>query len=328
MFHSSRAWGDKPSWVSPASLCHQTLLKMVFVALPILLATSLASAQDADIPTPIIRAEVEVVQILSTVRDRRGNYLVDLTRDDFEVYEDGARQEIQYFSFQSDDSAEPLAIALLIDTSGSVKDQLSFLQQAAAEFLSQTLRPEWDLAAVVQFDSDIRLVQDFTFDFGRLEAAVDELAAGGTTKLYDAIWLAAGDMLAQETGRRVMVVLSDGEDTQSMLSDQDAIRKAQENDVAIYGIGVRSAGFTADFRQLRRFAEATGGLFFNSRMELGQLRSVFSQINRELKHQYSLGYVSNNRERDGTFRKIEVRAKRSGLKVTHRKGYYASQPAQ
>ncbi len=282
-----------------------------------------ARGQDSD--QPIIRAEVEVVNILATVRDRRGNYVSDLKREDFDIYEDGVLQRLEYFSYESGDDAQPLTIVLLIDTSGSVKDKLRFEQMAATEFLSKTLRENKDMAAVIQFDSEINLIQDFTYDFDVLNKAILDIRAGGATKLYDAIFLAVEELLAREVGRKVLVILSDGADTQSIVREQESIRAAQREDALIYGIGVRSrAG--ADFDKLRKFATATGGLFFKSKADLGRLREVFDQINQEIKNQFSLGYVSSNPRRNGEFRQIEVRVKRRGLKVTHRKGYYASEP--
>ena len=286
--------------------------------------THFLPAQEADLP--LIRAEVEVVNILATVRDKRGIYVGNLAKADFDVYEDGVKQNLDFFHYEAGDEAQPLTIVLLIDTSGSVKDKLLFEQQAASEFLSETLRKNKDMAAVIQFDSEINLIQDFTYDFSTLEEAILDIRAGGATKLYDAIFLAVDELLAHEVGRKVVVVLSDGEDTQSIVTDKDAIRAAQQQDVLIYGIGVRSQ-MGSNFDKLRQFAGATGGLFFKSRADLRRLREAFAQINQEIKNQFSLGYVSTNRKHDGTFRQIEVRVKRRGLKVTHRKGYYASGPS-
>ncbi len=275
---------------------------------------------------PVIRADVDVVNILATVRDKRGHYVADLDRDEFDVYEDGVKQKIEYFNYEAGEQAQPLTIVLLIDTSGSVKDKLRFEQQAAGEFLQSTLRKDVDLAAVVQFDSEVNLVQDFTYDYQRLEDSILEIRAGGATKLYDSIFLAVEDLLAGEVGRKVIVVLSDGADTQSVITSEQAIRVAQNQDVLIYGIGVRSAGYDSDFGKLKEFANATGGLFFKSKASLQRLRDAFEQINQEIKNQYSLGYISTNPRPDGSFRRISVRLKRSSLKVTHRKGYYAGGP--
>ena len=281
------------------------------------------SAQDREEETPVIRASVDVVNVLCTVRDRQQNYVIDLKQENFEIIEDGVRQKVQFFSNETGEDAQPLTVVLLIDTSGSVKDKLGFLQEAASEFLSQTLRKNKDLAAVVQFDSEVSLIQDFTYDYSVLEDAILRIRAGGSTKLYDAIWVSVNELLRHEVGRRMLVILSDGADTQSMTRDNEALKVAQEQDVVIYGIGVRSGRFDSDFGKLKKFAEGTGGLFFNSKVDLQKLREAFRRINRGIKNQYALGYVSTNPRRDGSFREIKVRMKRSGLNVTHRKGYYA-----
>jgi Ca-activated chloride channel homolog len=283
-----------------------------------------AANQDED-ESAIFRAAVEMVNVLCTV-SRGDQYVQGLVRDDFEVFENGVRQEIHYFTQESDDDAQPLNIVLLIDTSGSVKDMLMFQQRAAKAFLESTLRPQRDMAAVIQFDSEITLVQDFTYDLELLHSSIRGIRAGGATKLYDAVYVAVDDALRHEVGRRIMVVLSDGDDTQSVLKDQDAIQAAQAHDVMIFGVGVRSSRFRADFGKLRQFARETGGLFFNSRARLDDLEDAFARINAAIKNQYSVGYVSTNPARDGSFREIEVRVGGRGLNVSHRKGYYAGKP--
>ena len=282
-----------------------------------------AWAQDWEEEPPVIRASVDVVNVLCTVRERKQNYVTDLKQEDFEIIEDGVRQKVQFFSNETGEDAQPMTVVLLIDTSGSVKDKLAFEQEAASEFLRQTLRKNKDLAAIVQFDSEVSLIQDFTYDYSVLENAIMSIRAGGSTKLYDAIWVSVNELLRHEVGRRMLVILSDGADTQSMTRDNEALKIAQEHDVVIYGLGVESARFDSDFGKLKKFAEGTGGLFFNSKVDLQKLREAFRRINRGIKNQYALGYVSTNPRRDGSFREIKVRMKRSGLNVTHRKGYYA-----
>ncbi len=282
-----------------------------------------AWAQEREEETPVIRASVDVVNVLCTVRERRGNYLTDLKQQDFEILEDGVRQKVQFFTNETGEDAQPLTVVLLIDTSGSVKDKLAFEQEAASEFLRQTLRKNKDLAAIVQFDSEVSLIQDFTYDYSVLENAILSIRAGGSTKLYDAIWVSVNELLRHEVGRRMLVILSDGADTQSLTRDNEALKIAQEHDVVIYGLGVRSARFDSNFGKLKNFAEGTGGLFLDSKVDLQKLREAFRRINRGIKNQYALGYVSTNPRRDGSFREIKVRMKRSGLNVTHRKGYYA-----
>lgn len=295
---------------------------LAFIGLMSLLTLGWSFSYQDDPGRPVFRSHVEVVNILCTVR-RGDNYVNNLSREDFEVKENGVPQEIQYFSQEGGEDAQPLSIVLLVDTSGSVKDKLRFEQEAASIFLEQTLRTNRDMAAIVQFDSEINLVQDFTYDFDLLTRSIDEIRAGGATKLYDAIWVSVNDLLRHEVGRRVLVVLSDGEDTQSMVSDDEAIKVAQGHDVMIFGIGVRSGRFGSNFGKLKDFTEDTGGLFFDSRARLDELQRAFARINEAIKNQYSIGYVSTNQARDGTFREIEVEARGRGLKVMHRRGYYA-----
>jgi Ca-activated chloride channel family protein len=271
---------------------------------------------------PVFRTEVEVVNVICTVRKNK-RYIKDLTKEDFEIYEDKVKQNIEYFAFEAGEEAQSLNIVLLVDTSGSVKDKLRFEQLAADAFLEETLRPKKDLAAVVQFDSEINLVQDFTYDLKTLGHSIEDIKAGGATKLYDAIFVSVDDLLRHEVGRKLLVVLSDGADTQSQMKSDDAVRMAQEHDVMIFGIGVQGARARSDFGTLKRFAERTGGLFFNSKVSLEELRKAFSAINQAIKNQYSLGYVSTGR-RQGSFREIKVKVKRRGLKVNHRRGYYSA----
>lgn len=271
---------------------------------------------------PVFRTNVEVVNILCTVR-RKNDYITDLTKEDFTVSEDGVPQEITYFSLETDENAQPLNIVLLVDTSGSVKDKLFFEQQAAAIFLEETLRKDKDLAAVVQFDSEINLAQDFTYDIDLLENSIESIRAGGATKLYDAIFVSVDELLKHEVGRRVLVILSDGDDTQSIVTDDEAIKVSQDNDVMIFGIGVQGGRSRANFGKLKQFSRETGGLFFNSKARLENLREAFSKINQAIKNQYAIGYISTNQERDGSFREIKIEVNKRGMEVAHRKGYYA-----
>ncbi len=284
-----------------------------------------AGKQTQEDESAVFRTSVEVVNLLCTVR-RKDRYVQNLTRDDFEIFEDGTRQQIQYFSLEAGDDAQPLNVILLVDTSGSVKDKLMFEQDAANAFLEETLRPDKDMAAVVQFDSEINLVQDFTFSLDALQNSIVDIRAGGATKLYDAIWVSVQELLRHEVGRRVLVILSDGDDTQSVKKDDDAIKAAQDFDAVIFGIGVRGGRFRSNFGKLKQFSRETGGLFFNSKASIEDLREAFSEINTAIKSQYSIGYVSTNQAHDGSFREIEVRVKGRDLKVSNRKGYYAPKP--
>ncbi len=291
------------------------------LAIAIIFAPLLLSQQKDQ--RPVVRARVDVVNVLCTVRENsgKGKYVENLKREDFEIYEDGVRENIQYFNHGMGEDADPLSIALLIDTSGSVKSKLAFEQKAAVEFLKSTLRKNKDLAAVLQFHEEVELVQDFTYDPDLLRTAILETRAGGGTKLYDAVYVASQDLLKDEVGRRVIVVLSDGDDTLSELAKKDAIKAAQEQDIVIFGLGIRSAD--TNYGALKDFAQDTGGLFVDSEIDLNRLREAFAKINGEIKNQYSIGYVSHNKARDAAFREIKIKLKKRGLKVKHRKGYYA-----
>lgn len=270
-----------------------------------------------------IRAEVALVNLVFTATDRKGRVVEGLGPEDFELFEDGKAQRIEYFSDPGKGSDVPLTIALLVDTSGSVRQRLEYEKEAAARFFREILRPDRDLALVIQFDSEVNLVQDFTQDPEALYRALDSLRAGNNTALYDAVYLAAEEKLKAEAGRKVVVVITDGADTASLVKKETAIEAAQKNDILIYGIGVQGGRFRTDFGVLQKFARETGGEFFSPKASGEEIRDAFSSIQRDIRGHYSLGYTPSNRLRDGAFRKIELRSKRSGVRVRTRSGYYA-----
>jgi VWFA-related protein len=277
-------------------------------------------AQD---PQTTIRAEVALVNVVFTAMDRKGRPVHGLKMEDFQIYESREPQKIEYFSALGKASEVPLTIALLIDTSGSVKDKLDFEKATAAEFFKEILRPNKDLALIIQFDAEVNLVQDFTQNQEDLLKALDSLKAGNSTSLYDAVFLATEEKLRKEVGRKVMVVISDGEDTSSKMRKEEAIQSAQKNDVLIYGIGVRGEEFGTNFGVLKKFAEETGGAFFSPHAKLSEIQASFRAIGEEILGQYSLAYSSTNKKKDGTFRSLDLRCKVSGVRVRTRKGYYA-----
>ena len=253
-----------------------------------------------------IRAEVALVNLFFAAVDAKNRFVPNLKAEDFLVFEERQPQKIDYFSDLSKENDVPLTMALLIDTSGSVKDKLEYEKRTAEEFFRSVLRKGKDLACIIQFDSEVNLVQDFTDDIRKLVSALDTLEAGNSTALYDAVYLAVDEKLKGETGRKAIVVITDGEDTSSKIRKNEAIETAQ-----------------TDFGVLRKFAEETGGSFFSPRAKLAEIQAAFRSINEDLQGQYSLAYVSTNKRRDGAFRTVEIRCKATGVRVRTRKGYYA-----
>ena len=304
-----------------AAMLRGSICCVILLLACVLVARSQTRPADQD-QQPTIRAEVALVNVIFSAVDRNDRFVTGLKASDFTVYEEKQLQNVEYFSELGKSSDVPLTIALLIDTSGSVKNQLNFEKQTAAEFFREVLRKNKDLALIIQFDADVNLVQDFTEDPKRLVAALDSLEAGNSTALYDAIYLAADEKLKSETGRKIIVVITDGEDTSSRLRKEVAIEAAQKNDVLIYGIGVRSEMGT-NFGVLKKFAEETGGMFFSPRAKFSEIQSAFRAIGADLEGQYSLAYSSTNKKKDGGFRSIEIRSKVSGVRIRARRGYYA-----
>jgi Ca-activated chloride channel family protein len=269
--------------------------------------------------------DVTRVNILFTVTDRKGRFITNLTKDDFEVYEDKRPQKILEFTAESD---LPLRIALLLDTSNSVRPRFRFIQEAAIEFLNSVMRPRYDKALVISFDTNVELVADLTDDRDRLASAIRELRPGGGTSMYDAIYFACRDKLAQEQPRhkfrRALVVLSDGEDNQSRVTREQALEMAQKADVVIYTISTNISRLDTDGdKVLRYLASETGGLaLFPFKIE--DLAQSFENIANELRHQYNIFYRPEPLRTDGRYQTVDVRVKgRRDLIVRARKGYYA-----
>jgi VWFA-related protein len=271
-------------------------------------------------PQTTIRAEVGLVNIVFTAADKKGRPVPGLKADDFEVFDNRQPQKIEFFSELGKSSEVPLTIALLIDTSGSVKDKLEYEKATAAEFFKEILRPKKDLALIIQFDSEVNLVQDFTQSYEALLDALESLRAGNSTSLYDAVYLAAEEKLKYEAGRKVMVVVTDGDDTSSKVTKEEAIDAAQKGDVLIYGIGVQTED--SSFGALKKFAEETGGAFFSPHAKRAEIQAAFRSIREDIQGQYSLAYSLNGRK-DGSFHTIDIRCKVRGVRIRARKGYYA-----
>ncbi len=271
------------------------------------------------------RVHVDLVNIFCSVFDRNTNsFLTTLTRDDFTIFEDGKKQEIRNFARETN---LPLTIALLIDTSQSVAPKMKFEQEAAINFVQSTLR-ENDRAMLVEFNSGVTLLQDFTNDPNKLVNEIRKLRAAGGTALYDAIYITCDEKLIRETGRKAIVILSDGEDESSRISRKQAIEVALRAEATVFAISVSKGGFfgvggaSGGDAILKEITAETGGrLFFPFKVD--ELEDSFRQINQELRNQYNLGFLSTNPVRDGKYRKIEIKVAEDNLKLNYRKGYHA-----
>jgi Ca-activated chloride channel homolog len=276
-----------------------------------------------------LSVNVNLVDLLYTVADRRGKFITNLKKEDFKVYEDDRIQTITNFASETD---LPLTIALLVDTSGSIRDKLRFEQEAAIEFFYSTIHRGKDKAMVISFDSGVDLLQDFTDNPETLADAVRKIRAGGGTSLYDAIYLAVNEKLADQPGRLVIILITDGDDNSSRISLTETLELAQRRNVAIYAISTNSTAYFGSREQdrgdrtLKRFSEETGGRpFFPEKIQ--ELAVSFQEIGEELRSQYRLAYIPTNTRADGTFRKIKIDVANRGYRVKSRTGYYAPRPA-
>jgi len=265
------------------------------------------------------------VPLLFTVSDRRGRFVTGLTRDDFEVREGRNTQKILEFAAESD---LPLRLAILVDSSNSIRDRFRFIQEASIEFINSVMRPEQDKAAVVSFDTTTELQVDLTGNTKILAESIRNLRAGGGTSMYDAIFYACRDKLMLDQPRhkyrRAIILLSDGEDNNSRYSRDQALEMALKADVVIYTIST-SLGRTetSGDKVLKYFASETGGTtFFPFKVE--DLSQSFENIANELRHQYNILYRPEPMKTDGSFQEVEVRVRNRGnMVVRSRTGYYA-----
>lgn len=294
------------------------------------------AAPASDKPTPpldeaatTIRTFVNEVNVVFTVTDKHGHFVRDLKKGDFAVVDDN-RPAAEIRSFHSENDL-PLQVGLLVDASNSVRDRFKFEQEAAIEFLNQTVRPKYDQAFVVGFDVTPDVTQDFTDNTEALSRGVRDLRPGGGTAMYDALYFACRDKLMKHTQsgpvRRAIILLSDGDDNQSHVSREEAIEMAQRAEVIVYTISTNISGTRgrAD-KVLERIADATGGRSFFP-FQLNDVANAFTEIQDELRSQYALSYKPADFRADGRFRTIEILAQnKKGLKVRSRHGYYA--PAQ
>ena len=293
---------------------------------------------------PTLRVTTGLVKLVVTVMDRRRSFITELDKSDFKVLEDGQPQNIRFFAAQTD---LPLRIALLLDTSNSIRPRLEFEKEAAIDFLGKVIRRNKDMAFLMTFDNESQVIQDYTDNFSLLQNAIQEQRAGGGTALNDAICLAS-EKLAHppmpkgddSDVRRVIVVFTDGDDNLSEHALTDAVDSSIRSEAAIYAISTNTdwlaignpdkpSKFLMDRKDkvLRQFADQTGGrAFYPYRVD--DLALSFEEIGTELRSQYFIGYAPAIPPSDGRYRKIDVQTNRKGLIVRTRKGYYAiAQPS-
>src|SRR6478752_5677632 len=301
--------------------------------------------EDNQKPGETVKVNVNVVQLFFNVKDKHGALIPNLTKEDFEIAEDAKPQTIKYFTAESN---LPLTIGMMIDASGSQRNVIDMEKEVGGAFLKQILSDK-DEAFVISFDITVDLLQDFTRDTKRLQAALNkakvnvDYTTGGVpgmgggpvpthnapgTLLYDAVYLSAHDMLSKEVGRKAMILLTDGQDEGSRLKIQDAIEAAQKADSIVYVLLCADRGFYGGFGysgegDMRKLTEQTGGRVINVGNKFDKMREAFDQIAAELRSQYNIGYTPTNLKRDGSYRKLEIKSKQN-YKIQARAGYYAS----
>ncbi len=332
-----------PSFRKPLFQISVALLALFSAVLALPQETS-GKRGDDDVQT--FKVDVNVVNLFFNVKDKRGALVPNLTKDDFQVMEDGKPQTIKYFASESN---QPLTLGLLIDSSVSQERVLPLEKEVGSAFLREVLRDK-DLAFVISFDVNVDLLQDFTNDARMLRAGMNKArinsggAGGGLpgigggplptsnnprgTLLYDAVYLASNEKLAREVGRKAMILLTDGEDQGSQTKIKEAIEAAQKADSIVYVILIADRGFYGGWgysgdHQMKKLCEDTGGRMIPVGNKQEKLKEAFDQIATELRSQYSIGYTPTNIKRDGTFRKVEVKTKSANYKVQARAGYYA-----
>lgn len=298
---------------------------------------------------PVIKVDVARVNVLFSVRDKQGAYLNTLTQDDFEVREDGTLQELKSFSRETD---LPLTLGLLVDVSISQQRLIEEERRAASLFFHQVLRPK-DMAFLMSFGSEAELLQDSTASKQLLERGLADLRLNGPgpagvinpgpipqqvrgTIMFDAVYLAAKEKLQTEVGRKAIILITDGVDHGSRVRIAEAIQTSLRADTIIYSVqyvdpafysggfgrgGIVMGGGGGD-SDLRKMAEETGGRMFRVDRR-NTLEAIFKQISDEMRSQYSISYSSSNQAQDGSFRKLDIRAKNKDIKVQARKGYFA-----
>jgi Ca-activated chloride channel homolog len=273
-----------------------------------------------------IRRNVNEVPVVFTVTDKHNHYVRDLSKKDFKVMDDG-RPVVDIRSFRRETDL-PLRVGLLIDSSASVRGRFKFEQEAAIEFMNQTIRPKYDQAFVLGFDSSLEVTQELTSNSELLSKGIRSLRPGNSTRLYDALFYACRERLNEsETAsvRKAIVLITDGEDNSSRSTREEAIEMALRANVIVYTISTNFPGYSESGKYdkiLQRIADATGGRWFEP-FQVTDVANAFAQIQADLRSQYALSYHPEDFKHDGRYRTIDIMAEHKGLKVHSRHGYYA-----
>jgi VWFA-related protein len=279
----------------------------------------------AEAPDTTISVDVTRVGLLFTVTDKKGKFVTDLGREDFQIIERKREQKMIEFAAESD---LPLRLAILIDTSNSIRDRFRFEQEASVEFINSVVRPRQDRAMIVSFDSASEMVSDLIDDPEKLAASIRSLRPGGGTAFYDAIYFACRDKLQQDQPkhkfRRALIILSDGEDNSSRVTRDQALEMAQKADAVIYAISTNISRVESNGDKVLKYltSETGGQAFFPFKVQ--DLAQSFANIANELRHQYNVAYRPEPLMADGLFHPVELKVRgRKELVVRARKGYYA-----
>jgi Ca-activated chloride channel family protein len=273
-----------------------------------------------------IRSGIELVSLSVTATDAGGKYVTDLKQEEFEVFEDGAKQKLTFFSR----SQMPISLALLLDTSASMDERMGIAQEAAIGFARQM--KQGDQAMVIDFDSQVRVLAPFTSDAAALEKAIRQTNPNGSTSLYNAIYISLKELKklrvtpTADIRRQAIVLLSDGDDTSSLIEFDEVLDLAKRSETSIYAIGLRQGEIARrEFKEaefvLKQLSQETGGrAYFPS--DARDLPKIYQAIWDELASQYSIAYSSSNPKRDGAWRRIQVRLQRPDVTARTKQGYY------
>jgi Ca-activated chloride channel family protein len=275
--------------------------------------------------TPTFRTGIDLATFGVTIVDKKGEYLTDLNAEDFEIVEDGQKQTLKYFARGTDlESGPEMHVGLLFDTSGSMTEDIKLSRSAAVKFLN-TLSEAKDMT-LVDFDTEVRVAKYGQRDFPRMVERIRGRTPEGNTALYDAMGVYL-DGASEDDGRKILVVYTDGGDTQSTISFGDVMTLLRASDATVYPVGFleHSRGHIEERAHLMQIAEATGGqAFFPTTMK--DIEAAYDKVVAQIRAQYSLAYTSTNTKQDGAWRKVEIKVSRpdlKGTKILARRGYFA-----